>query len=301
MIKAPFEHIVEIEKIGKKNEKKLGDVLTLSSKEKLPIEEKRKKVLFIGIDYQYDFMEDGALPVLGSHRDVENVTRFIYENLEKITNISVSLDTHEPSQIFHECWWENEQGEHPQPLTIITAEDVLTNKWNPLYERGKSLKYVQNLEKYGKKQLCIWNYHCIKGTEGASLEGQFANMIHYHSSVHKTPIEKIVKGENPLSEMYGIIKSEHAEKDDTNYSFLNRLKEYDKIIIAGEAKSHCVLESIKQITHYYRNDDNLTSNIIVLQDCMSSIQGFEEETEKEYAHIAKTHGIKLMNWKDVRL
>ncbi|WP_225985114.1 hypothetical protein [Priestia endophytica] len=47
MRKAPFEHIVEIEKIGKKNEKKLGDVLTLSSKEKLPIEERRKKVLFM--------------------------------------------------------------------------------------------------------------------------------------------------------------------------------------------------------------------------------------------------------------
>ena len=46
--------------------------------------------------------------------------------------------------------------------------------------------------------------------------------------------------------MYGIIRPEYSTHDSTNTKLLEKIAEFDKIIIAGEAKSHCVLESIKQ-------------------------------------------------------
>ena len=45
-------------------------------------------------------MEQGALGVPGAKQDIANATKFIYRNLEKITDIMVSLDTHEPMEIF---------------------------------------------------------------------------------------------------------------------------------------------------------------------------------------------------------
>lgn len=44
-------------------------------------------------------MDNGALGVPGAHGDVERMTQFIYNNMDKITNIAVSIDTHTPHQI----------------------------------------------------------------------------------------------------------------------------------------------------------------------------------------------------------
>ena len=55
-------------------------------------------------------------------------------------------------------------------------------------------------------------------------------MIHFHSIARNTKIEKI-KGQNPLSEMYGMIKPEYAVRDEGNYEFLNSLKSYQKLLL----------------------------------------------------------------------
>ncbi len=101
---------------------------------------------------------------------------------------------------------------------------------------------MENLEADAKKTLMVWPYHCIQGTTGCSLENQFANMVYFHSVAKKAATERMVKGYNPLSEMYGIIREEAGctpeNNTNINIEFLNKLEKYDKIIIAGEAKSH---------------------------------------------------------------
>ncbi len=101
--------------------------------------------------------------------------------------------------------------------------------------------------------------------------------------------------------MYGMIKPEYAVRDEGNYEFLNSLKSYQKIIIAGEAKSHCVLESVKQIVEHYTDDRSVTSNIYLLDDCMSSIPSYEEETEKAFEQLKLTYGIHIINSTDLPL
>ena len=67
---------------------------------------------------------------------------------------------------------------------------------------------------------------------------------------------------------------------------LQKLLFYDKIIIAGEAKSHCVLETIKQIIDFFNPQDRKKlSNIYLLEDCMSCIPGFEESTEEDFTNF----------------
>ncbi|WP_153733285.1 cysteine hydrolase family protein [Sporosarcina obsidiansis] len=302
MRKIKFEEIVDVSKIGSKSTKGLNELMILANKDKVtPSREDVEKVLFIGIDFQVDFMENGELGVPNSHKDVERITRFLYQNLEKITTIALSLDTHELHQLFHASWWVDAKGNHPAPFTVITREDVELGKWKAVEKQNESLAYIVQLERLGKKQLLIWPYHCIEGTFGAALEGQFSNMVHFHSLIRQSRIQKIVKGQDPLSEMYGIIKPEYAEADGTNYVFLHSLLAYDKIVIAGEAKSHCVLESVRQIVDYYVDEPELLSKIYLLDDCMSPIPGFEDSTEHACKELQNHMGIHIVKSTEFKL
>jgi nicotinamidase-related amidase len=299
----PYNDIVNIPSIGaKENPIALNDILKMANDEQLaPAKQNTERVLFLGIDVQQDFMDNGALGVPGAHGDVERMTQFIYNNMDKISNIAVSIDTHTPHQIFHPCWWVDENGNNPAPYTVITLADLDSGKWKPVIAPKESREYVKHLEQDGKKQLCIWAYHCIQGTTGCALENQFANMIYFHSVAKKSVVKRLVKGTDPLSEMYGIIKPEYDTKNYVNIDYLNSVASYDKIVIAGEAKSHCVLETIKQILENYANQPEVTKKIYILSDCMSSIPGFEQVTEDTFNNFVSVYGVNIVKSTDAIL
>lgn len=299
-MKTPYNEIVNIGSIGSQNNPiLLNDILKRANGESMtPSDEDRERVLFLAIDVQQDFMDNGALGVPGAHGDVERMTQFIYNNMEKITKIAVSIDTHIPQQIFHACWWVDANGNHPDPGTMITLADLDAGKYLPIILPSKSRDYVEHLESDGKKTLVVWPYHCLQGTTGCALENQFANMVYFHSVAKKSSTLRLVKGTDPLSEMYGIIKPEYDTKNFINLDFLNKLEQYDKIVIAGEAKSHCVLESIKQILEYYANRPEITKRVYILEDCMSSIGGFENETEATFEDFKKTYHVNIVKSTD---
>jgi len=295
-MKTTFNEIVNTNYIGSfENPINLNEILKKANEEHLtPSIQNRERVLFLGIDVQQDFMDNGALGVPGAHEDVKRMTQFIYDNMDAISNIAVSIDTHIPQQIFHPCWWIDENGNNPAPYTVITLADLDNGKWRAVVKPIESRNYVEALEKQGKKVLCVWTYHCIQGTTGCALENQFSNMIYFHSVAKKTVVQRLVKGNDPMSEMYGIIRPEYDTKGYININFLNKLEEYDKIIIAGEAKSHCVLESIKQILEHYNTRPEVTQKVYILEDCMSCIPGYEDETEKTFDEFKKKYHVNIV-------
>jgi nicotinamidase-related amidase len=296
MIKTAFDKIVDIRSIGdKQNPILLNEILKLANEEKLsPAIEDKQKTLLIAIDMQQDFMEKGALGVPGSHKDVERLVMWIYANMEKLTQITASIDTHNPFQIFHPCWWMDKDGKNPPPFTAITLKDLDNGTWLAAINPKASREYVENLEKLGKKTLVIWPYHCLQGTAGNALENQFANMIYFHSVARKTILDRMVKGFDPMSEMYGIVKAEYDPKNRINIDFLNKLSSYDKIVIAGEAKSHCVLESIQQILDHFQSNSEMTKKVYILEDCMSLIPGFEKITEDAFNHFRSQYKVNIV-------
>lgn len=299
-MKTTYMEIVNGNYIGSvENPVDLNEILKKADKEGLePSLKDKERVLFLGIDVQQDFMDHGALGVAGAQKDVERMTRFIYDNIEKISNIAVSMDTHTPHQIFHPCWWIDENGEHPAPYTVITLKDLDEGRWRAVINPQASREYVKHLEQDAKKALCIWTYHCMQGTTGAALENQFANMIYFHSVARKAVVQRLVKGQDPMSEMYGIIRPEYDTKGYMNLDFLNKLERFDKVLIAGEAKSHCVLESIKQILEYYETRPEVTEKVYVLEDCMSSISGYEDMANQMFEDFRKRYRIQLVKSTD---
>lgn len=295
-MKTQYNEIVNVNSIGKaENPILMNDILRMANEEQLtPAAQNKERVLFLAIDVQQDFMDNGALGVPGAHGDVERITQFIYNNMDKIANIAVSIDTHTPHQIFHPCWWIDENGNNPAPYTAITLADLDSGKWRAVINPNASRDYVEHLEKDGKKTLVVWSYHCLQGTTGAALENQFANMVYFHSVAKKAVTQRLVKGQDPMSEMYGIIKPEYDTKNYINIDFLNKLEKYDKIIISGEAKSHCVLESIKQMLEYYKDNLEVTKKVYILEDCMSVIPGFEDSTEQAFEDFKTTYHVNMV-------
>ncbi len=295
-----YSEIINTNYIGTtENPISLNEILKKANEEHLtPASQNHEKVLFLGIDIQQDFMDNGALGVPGAKQDVLRITKFIYDNMDKISNIAVSLDTHLPHQIFHPCWWIDENGNHPAPYTVITLADLDAGRWRAVINPQASREYVKHLEQDAKKALCIWTYHCLQGTSGAALENQFANMVYFHSVAKKTVVQRLVKGQDPLSEMYGIVKPEYDTKGYINLDFLNKLESYDKILIAGEAKSHCVLESIHQILEYYETRPEITKKVYILEDCMSSIPGYEDMTEQTFQTFRNKYQVNLVKSTD---
>lgn len=202
--------------------------------------------------------------------------------MAKITKIAVSLDTHNPFAIFHPAWWIDANGKNPPPFTPITLQDLDDGKWKPVINPIGSRDYVENLEKLAKKTLMIWTYHCLEGTQGHALESQFSNMVYFQSVAKKSIVERMVKGTDPMTEMYGILKAEYDPKNRVNIDFLNKMAKYDEIVIAGEAKSHCVMETIKQIADHFASYPDVTGKIHILEDCMSPIPGFEAATDAAF-------------------
>jgi len=303
MLKTKYEEIVNVASIGKtENPLPMNDLLKLANAEQLiPASQNSERVLVIGIDVQQDFMDNGALGVPNAIKDVENFTRFIYNNIDKISQTAVSIDTHNPFQIFHPCWWVDDNGNNPPPYTAITLVDLDSGKWKPVINPKASREYVEHLEKDGKEVLVVWTYHCLQGTSGCALENQFANMIYFHSVAKKSMTLRLVKGQDPLSEMYGIIKPEYDTKNYINIDFLNKIEQFDKIIIGGEAKSHCVLESIKQILEYYQNKPEVTKKVFILEDCMSTIPSFEKPTEDAFSNFKKQYKVNIVKSTDLKL
>jgi nicotinamidase/pyrazinamidase len=205
-------------------------------------------------------------------------------------------------QIFSPSWWVDETGQHPEPYTVISAETVMRGKWHPVYEVAWSKQYVQILERDAKKQLMIWPYHTLTGTVGHNFMPALYEAITYHSSVRQTQPEIIIKGSIAKSEHYSIfepeVKLDNLNDGGLNKSLLEQLTEYEKIYVAGEAKSHCVLETISTMMRYFAERPEIIQRIHVLEDCMSSVAHPEidfESIAKDALNSFAKEGLQLVS------
>lgn len=244
------------------------------------------------IDCQNDFVLKGApLEVPGAINDMERIQFFIEKNSSKINKIYASLDSHHLLHIANPLFWVNDHGEHPKPFTIISASDVEKKKWltTDIAYQTHALKYVEYLENAGKYVLCIWPPHCQIGTPGHNIVTSVRDAIKkWEENKIKDPYYSL-KGMNILTEHYSAIKAEWIDPwDETtsfNYKFcVNLLLNTNKLYIAGEASSHCVASTVRDVVDY-AEDHFFKDRIALLEDAMSPVPGFEKEHENFFKEM----------------
>ncbi len=269
-----------------------------------PASQDGQRVLLWLIDMQNDFILPaplGRLPVPNAVQDARRTIEWLYRNVHHITQIAASLDTHTPFQIFYPTWWKNAQGEPPAPYTVISAEAVAKGAWIPALEPEWSVHYVETLERIGKKQLMIWPFHCMEGTNGRALLPALSEAILYHSGARASQPVYLTKGTIPQTEFYSVVEPEvkypeHPEGG-LNTRFLEMLAGFDLIYVAGEARSHCVLATMQSVLRYFAHRPEVIAKLRFLDDCASSIQGFEQSTEDELGRMT-AQGLRLVKSTD---
>ncbi|WP_231940127.1 cysteine hydrolase family protein [Dolichospermum compactum] len=255
----------------------------------------------------------GGQTGIGAVEDNQRLCAFIYRNLGVITKIIPTLDTHTAMQIFHPIFWINSQGEHPIPAaTNITPTDIENGIWqvNPAIANSlnngdydllvkQAFHYVQQLSQDGKYPLTVWPYHSMLGGIGHALVASVEEAIFFHSIARQSQTQFELKGENPLTENYSILRPEVLIGFDNqpigqkNTNLIKQILEYDTVIIAGQAKSHCVAWTIDDLlTEIKQVDPTLAKKIYLLEDCTSSVVvpgvvDYTEQANNTFARFAE--------------
>jgi len=237
-----------------------------------------KKVAVFGIDVQVAFCTPGAsLFVPGAVEDNTRALAFLYANLDRITTLAFSLDTHRVFQIFHPSWWVDANGANPAPLTPVSYADVKAGKWRATRFSSESEEYVRLLEQGGKYTLTIWPYHGMLGGLSHALVPAMMELSMFHAIARDTQTVFVQKGEEPLTESYSALSPEVSKIGDRSLGgFDERLFEllmtHDEVYVFGQAKSHCVLSTLRDLmTKIESTDRSLASKVVIVGDAMSPV------------------------------
>ena len=261
-----------------------------------PVVEDEQSLCLLCVDVQNTFCTPGfELFVAGRSgnaavEDNQRLCAFIYRNLHRIHRIIPTMDTHQAFQIFHGLFLVNKVGEHPAPLTVVAEEDVRKGRWrvNPAvcnalgiredYARDYLLGYTRKLRASGKYDLTIWPYHAMLGGIGHALVPAVEEAVFFHTVARKAQPDFQVKGSNPLTEHYSVLGPEVTEDPEgkpiaqKNEALVETLKQHDAVVIAGQAKSHCVAWTIADLLEDLTQEDAaLARKVYLLEDCTSPV------------------------------
>ncbi len=282
-----------------------------------PAAQDRVKICLIAVDVQNTFcipefeLYVGGRSGRGAIDDNRRLCEFIYRNLDVITQICPTMDTHQVMQIFHSIYLVNDKGDHPGPFTLLSAKDVQNGVWkvNPAVAQSLGIAeeygqrhlsyYTRKLQESGKYDLTIWPYHAMLGGIGHALVSAVEEAIFFHSLARLSQPDVHVKGNNPLTEHYSVLGPEVltgpqgeslAQKSD---KFYKKLIQFDVVVIAGQAKSHCVAWTIQDLLDdVLAQDKSLVQKVYLLEDCTSPVVvpgaiDYTEEADAAFRRFAE--------------
>jgi nicotinamidase-related amidase len=254
------------------------------------------KIDLVIIDPQNDFCEPGklgtdpatptgALYVPGAEKDMERVAELIRKFGSKLDDIHITMDCHHLVDIAHPIFWINSNREHPNPFTIITVDDIEKGVWtttNPRH-RKDALNYAKALNDGGRYPLCIWPPHCLIGSWGGMVYPPVMDALLEWEKTEFAIVDKVTKGSNPNTEHYSAVKAEVQDPSDpttsVNRRFISNLEEKDIILLTGEALSHCLANTVRDIANDFDDEESI-KKMVLLSDCSSSVPGFEKLGEE---------------------
>jgi nicotinamidase-related amidase len=254
------------------------------------------RIALIAVDVQNTFclpefeLYVGGRSGRGAVEDNRRLVEFVYHNLGAITQIYPTLDTHQAAQIFHALFFVDAEGHHPGPMTTITAQDVEDGVWrfntdlapslgiDPSYAQRHLLHYTRTLAETGRYALTVWPYHAMLGSIGHALVGAFEEAMFVHSVARRSQPSFQVKGDETLTEHYSALGPEVLNGPDgqpigaPNLALIHELSRYDAVIVAGEAKSHCVAWTVQHLLDGFAGiHPPLVRKVYLLEDCTSPV------------------------------
>lgn len=219
--------------------------------------------------------------------------------------------------------------------TMGTVKKEYTPKNKELLDWTK--EYVKTIKRYGKGPALIWPTHCLEYSSGHDVTEVLKKVL--NSDSVKDKVEYHIKGQNEATEMYSIFKAEIPVENEINdgnkteyYSGDHELKDSSKIktntdkedgaylnttfnealyeeltkynspiLICGEALSHCVNWSLRDLVNkilndkiygYVNNEVLIEGQVILLLNASSRVSGFEKNV-KELLNYCKSKNVTI--------
>jgi len=230
------------------------------------------------IDPQNDFVDSahGALAVPGADRDMDRLALMVKRLKGKLADIHVTLDSHRKVDVSHPMWWKHaSSGARPAPFTQITADDVRGGVWttyNPSW-RSRTLEYLDELARRGRYAHTIWPEHCLIGDEGHNVWPALSEAIHEWEE-NFAIAEFVTKGSNIWTEHFSAVMAEVPDPEDPktqlNADLITSLEEADVVLLAGEARSHCLASTVRDIADNF-GDPRTIEKLVLLTDATSDV------------------------------
>jgi nicotinamidase-related amidase len=134
------------------------------------------------------------------------------------------------------------------------------------------------------------------GGIGHALVSSLEEALFFHNLTRNSQTIFEIKGDNPLTENYSVLEPEVLDGPagepiaHRNEQFIQELLDYDVVILAGEAKSHCLAWTIDDLlSEMQAHDPALAKKVYLLEDCTSPVvvEGVIDYTEQADAAFAR--------------
>lgn len=234
------------------------------------------KIHLLVIDPQNDFCHpDGSLFVPGADKDMDRLSLMVSRLKNKLADIHVTLDSHQEIDISHPSWFVDADGNHPPPFTLISSSDLRDGIWRTTTRvvHDRTLKYLEELERKGRYPHTIWPVHCTIATQGHNVHSDLRDAISEWTSRFAL-VDYVTKGSNPYTEHFSAVQAEVPDPADPttqlNARLVQTLEDADVVLLAGEALSHCLMSTVRDIVDNFSNPE-YTKKCVLLEDATSSV------------------------------
>jgi nicotinamidase-related amidase len=116
------------------------------------------------------------------------------------------------------------------------------------------------------------------GGIGYALVSSVEEAVFFHTITRYSQAHFQIKGDNPFTENYSVLSPEvlrdasGKEIARRNTGFIEKLLQFDIVIIAGQAKSHCVAWTINDLLNdLLVHNEQLVEKVYLLEDCTSPV------------------------------
>jgi nicotinamidase-related amidase len=270
------------------------------------------RVCLLAVDMQNTFCTPGfelfvaGRSGTGALDDSRRLCAFVYHQLGLVTQVVVTLDTHQAFQVFHAPFLVDVDGRHPDPYTLVSVEDIATGRWRVdpdaaevlgLNGAGKYLTgYVETLATGGKYDLTIWPFHAMLGGVSHALVSAIEEVFFFHTIARRSQSRFEIKGQHPLTEHYSVLGPEVRRSasgqtlGQRNTGLVEYLTSFDAVIVAGQAKSHCVAWTVDDLL---QDVPELAPRVYLLEDCTSPVVvpgavDYSDAAHDAFARFAET-------------
>jgi nicotinamidase-related amidase len=157
------------------------------------------------------------------------------------------------------------------------------------------MEYVRGLEKNGRYPLCVWPPHCLIGHPGNNVAQQLLDAFDRWETDRLRTTEYVTKGSNPWTEHYSAVQADVPDASDPstqiNTGLITTLERADIVLVAGEAGSHCLANTVRDIANNF-GDDSYIQKLVLLEDATSPVPTFEQ-FQDDFVDEMKQRGMKI--------